>query len=150
MAAAVLWSSFAVLLAVVTVADLRTRLIPDVILVAAAAVAIGVLGLAAPCVLTERLAAAVAAGGVLLAVALARPGGLGLGDVKLGAVLALYLGGRVAAALLIAFGAGALWGAALIAARGWSARTATIPFAPFLATGAAVARLAASNVDPWS
>jgi leader peptidase (prepilin peptidase) / N-methyltransferase len=150
MAAAVLWSSFALLLAVVTCTDLRTRLIPDRALVAAAAVALSALVLAAPWALPERLAAAAAAGGFLFVAALARPGGMGLGDVKLAAVLGLYLGRGVLPALLIALACGALWGAAMIAARGWSARSRTIPFAPFLATGAAVARLGADNVDPWS
>ena len=150
MAAAVLWSSFALLLAVVTASDLRTRLIPDSALLAAGAVALLTLAIAAPSVLPERVAAAVGAGGFLLAAALARPDGMGLGDVKLAAVLGLYLGRAVVPALLIALAAGALCGVALVAARGWSAREETIPFAPFLATGAAVARLAASNVDPWS
>jgi leader peptidase (prepilin peptidase)/N-methyltransferase len=141
MAAAALWSSFAVLLAVVTVADLRTRRIPDAALAPAAAVAVAALAIAAPAAVPGRIAAMCAAGAALLAIALARPGGLGLGDVKLGAVLGLYLGGGVALALLIAFAAGALWGAALIVIRGWSARAATIPFAPFIAIGACVAAL---------
>ena len=142
MAEAALWPSFAALLAVVTVADLRTRLIPDAALVAATVVAVAVIALITPWTLTERLGAGFAAGAALLAIALARPGGLGLGDVKLGAVLGLHLGGGVAVALLVAFGAGALWGAGLIVIRGWSARTATIPFAPFLALGACASALA--------
>ena len=150
MAAVVLWSSFAALLAVVTFTDLRSRLVPDAALVVAAAVAVVVFALAAPTLLPGRVAAASGAGAFLLALALARPEGLGLGDVKLGAVLGLYLGRGVIGALVLAFAAGALWGAGLIAARGWSARSATIPFAPFLATGAAVAAMAADNVDPWS
>jgi leader peptidase (prepilin peptidase)/N-methyltransferase len=150
MAAVVLWSSFTLLLAVVTVTDLRSRLIPDSALLAAGAVAVIAVAISAPSELGERLAAAGGAGGFLLAAALARPDGMGLGDVKLAAVLGLYLGRAVAPALLIALTAGALCGAFLVLARGTSARRQTIPFAPFLATGAAVARLAASNVDPWS
>jgi leader peptidase (prepilin peptidase)/N-methyltransferase len=142
MAAAALWSSFAALLLCVTVADLRTRLIPDAALLSAATAAVGALAFSSPGALPERLAAACGAGAALLAIALARPGGLGLGDVKLGTVLGLYLGREVWAALLIAFGAGALWGAGLIVARGWSARTAAIPFAPFLALGACTAAVA--------
>ena len=150
MAGALLWGSFAVLLAAVTLSDLRTRLISDRALVAAAGLAMVTLASTAPEALPGRLAAAGGAGGFLLLAALARPGGMGLGDVKLAAVLGLYLGRAVAPALLIAFAAGALWGLAIIVARGWSARTRAIPFAPFLATGAAVARLAADNVDPWT
>lgn len=150
MAAAVLWSSFVALLVVVTVTDLRSRLVPDAALLAASAVVAVTLALATPAALPGRALAAAAAGGFLLAAALARPGGLGLGDVKLAAVLGLYLGRAVAPALLIALAAGAAFGLAIVAARGWSARNRMIPFAPFLATGAAVARAGADNVDGWS
>ena len=57
-----------------------------------------------------------AAGGFLLCVALVYPRGMGMGDVKLVAVMGLYLGRAVAPALLIAFAAGALVGLVLIAA----------------------------------
>jgi leader peptidase (prepilin peptidase)/N-methyltransferase len=141
MAAAALWSSFAVVLAAATIADLRTRRIPDAALLAASAVAVVAIVLATPSAAPGRIAAAGAAGGILLALALARPGGLGLGDVKLGAVLGLHLGGGVGPALLIAFAAGGLWGVGMIVIRGWSARKATIPFAPFIALGACAAAL---------
>ena len=64
---------------------------------------------------------------------------MGLGDVKLAAVLGFYLGGRVAEAMLVAFAAGSAAGLLLLARHGWSARSRTIPFAPFLAIGALVA-----------
>ena len=140
----------ALLLALVTVTDLRSRLIPDLALAPAAAIALVVVAAGDPGGLAERLAWSASAGGLLLAAALITPEGMGLGDVKLAAVLGLYLGRAVAPALLIALIAGALWGAALIAVRGWEARTETIPFAPFLATGAAVAWVAADNLDQWS
>jgi prepilin signal peptidase PulO-like enzyme (type II secretory pathway) len=71
---------------------------------------------------------------------------MGLGDVKLAAVLGLYLGQAVAAALLLALTGGALWGAALIARQGWAARRRTVPFAPFLASGTAVAHVLTVNL----
>jgi leader peptidase (prepilin peptidase)/N-methyltransferase len=150
MATAILAGALAAMLAVVTVTDVRTRLIPDLALAPAALIALVVIGASQPQLLPERLAAAAAAGGFLLAAALARPGGMGLGDVKLAAVLGLFLGRSVIAALVLALGLGALWGAGLIAAHGPQARRMTLPFAPFLATGAAVAVIAADNVDPWS
>jgi leader peptidase (prepilin peptidase)/N-methyltransferase len=64
---------------------------------------------------------------------------MGLGDVKLAAVLGLYLGIPVATALLVAFGAGALAGLVMVVVGGWEARSRAIPFAPFLALGALVA-----------
>jgi leader peptidase (prepilin peptidase)/N-methyltransferase len=67
---------------------------------------------------------------------------MGLGDVKLAAVLGLYLGRGVVAALLVAFALGSLLGLALIARHGWTARSRSIPFAPFLSLGALVALVA--------
>jgi leader peptidase (prepilin peptidase) / N-methyltransferase len=139
MAAALLDASLLALLAVVTVSDLRTRLVPDEALAASLALAIPVLIATDPGGLPGRALAGLAAGGFLLGAALIRPGGMGLGDVKLSVVLGLYLGGRIVEALLIAFAAGSLAGLLLIARHGLGARTRTIPFAPFLAVGALAA-----------
>jgi leader peptidase (prepilin peptidase)/N-methyltransferase len=76
-----------------------------------------------------------AAGALLLPVALARPAGLGMGDVKLAVLLGLYLGAAVAPALLVAFGGGALLGLGLVVRHGLAARARAVPFAPFLALG---------------
>jgi leader peptidase (prepilin peptidase)/N-methyltransferase len=139
MAAAALEASLVLLLAIVTVSDLRTRLIPDQPLIAAVACAVALCALAWPSELGIRLLAGLCAGGFLLGTALVRPGGMGLGDVKLGGVLGLYLGPGVVAALLIAFAAGAVAGLALLLRHGWGARTRALPFAPFLSVGALVA-----------
>jgi leader peptidase (prepilin peptidase)/N-methyltransferase len=139
MAAAVLDASLVVLLGVVTISDLRTRLVPDAALVASLAIALPVSLLSDPAGVPGRLLAGIAAGGFLLAAALIRPGGMGLGDVKLAAVLGVYLGARIAEAMLVAFAAGSLAGLVLLARHGLSARGRTIPFAPFLALGAMVA-----------
>jgi leader peptidase (prepilin peptidase) / N-methyltransferase len=139
MAAAVLDASLVALLGVVTVSDLRTRLVPDTALLASLGVALPVCVLSDPGGVPERLLAGLAAGGFLLAAALIRPAGMGLGDVKLVGVLGVYLGARVAEAMVVAFAAGSIAGLALLARHGWSARSRTIPFAPFLAIGALIA-----------
>ena len=139
MAAVALDASLVALLGVVTVSDLRTRLIPDAALVAALGIALPLCLASDPDAVPERLLAGVGAGGFLLAAALVRPDGMGLGDVKLAGVLGVYLGARVAEAMLIAFAAGSAAGLLLLARHGWSARSRTIPFAPFLAIGALVA-----------
>jgi leader peptidase (prepilin peptidase)/N-methyltransferase len=72
---------------------------------------------------------------------------MGLGDVKLAAVLGLYLGRGVIAALLVAFVSGSLIGLVLIARNGWAARSRTIPFAPFLSLGALA--VAVTNMVRW-
>ena len=144
MAAALLAAGLLALLAAVTVTDLRHRLVPD------RALAIGVLfGLALvvvddPAGLLPRIAWGLAAGAFLLAAAVIRPDGMGLGDVKLAAVLGVYLGSGVAAALVVALAVGSLAGAVILARRGWEARSRTIPFAPFLALGSVVALVSVS------
>ena len=139
MAAAVLDVCLVALLGIVTVSDLRSRLIPDGALAVSLTVALAVCLLSEPAGVPQRLLAGVAAGGFLLIAALIRPDGMGLGDVKLAGVLGIYLGARVAEAMAVAFAAGSVAGLVLLARHGWSARSRTIPFAPFLAIGALVA-----------
>jgi leader peptidase (prepilin peptidase)/N-methyltransferase len=139
MAAAVLDASLVALLGVITVSDLRTRLVPDAVLLASLAVALPVCLVSDPGAVPERLLAGLAAGGFLLAAALIRPDGMGLGDVKLAGVLGVYLGPRVVEAMVVAFAAGSVAGLVLLARHGLAARTSTIPFAPFLAIGALAA-----------
>jgi leader peptidase (prepilin peptidase)/N-methyltransferase len=136
MAAALADASLLALLLTVTVADLRARVVPDRALAAATAIVVPLAVALDPASVPERGIAALGAGGSLLAAALIRPGAMGLGDVKLAAVLGLYLGRGVAATLLVAFISGSLLGVALIARHGWVARSRTIPFAPFLSFGA--------------
>jgi leader peptidase (prepilin peptidase) / N-methyltransferase len=71
----------------------------------------------------------------LLAVVLAHPRGMGMGDVKLGGAMGLYLGLSVVPALLIALAAGTLVGLGLLAREGVAARKRAVPFGVFLALG---------------
>jgi leader peptidase (prepilin peptidase)/N-methyltransferase len=135
MAAALLDASLLVLLGAVTLTDLRWRLVPDGALVGALALAVPLCAIDDPAALPGRGLAALGAGAFLLGAALVRPRGMGLGDVKLAAVLGVYLGPAVVEALLAAFIAGSLAGLAILARHGWEARSRTIPFAPFLALG---------------
>jgi leader peptidase (prepilin peptidase)/N-methyltransferase len=120
--------------------DLEHRIIPNRITALGAILAL-VLGLALnPAGEPERLIAGAAAGGFLLLAALAYPGGMGMGDVKLAAVMGLFLGRAVAPAILIALLCGVLVGAVVIARKGaGEGRKTAIPFGPFLALGALVA-----------
>jgi leader peptidase (prepilin peptidase)/N-methyltransferase len=74
---------------------------------------------------------------------------MGMGDVKLAAVMGLYLGRSVAPALLVAFAAGSVFGLAMIARHGASARKQAVPFGPFLALGGVVGLLAGSQIVDW-
>jgi leader peptidase (prepilin peptidase) / N-methyltransferase len=140
---------FCAVLVAVSVIDLDHRIIPNRILALAAAVAL--VGWAAidPARLPEMLAWGAGGGGFLLLAHLARPGGMGMGDVKLAGVMGLYLGSSVVPALLIAFAAGAILGVSLMLRQGAGARKQAVPFGPFLALGAVVGLLAGPEIVDW-
>jgi leader peptidase (prepilin peptidase) / N-methyltransferase len=127
--------------------DLEHRIIPNKLTALGAVLAL-LIGLALdPAGEPERLIAGAAAGGFLLLAALAYPAGMGMGDVKLAAVLGLLLGRAVAPALLVALLCGALVGAAIIAHKGArEGRRTAVPFGPFLALGALVAVFAGQDM----
>jgi leader peptidase (prepilin peptidase)/N-methyltransferase len=120
--------------------DLEHRIIPNRLTAAGALLALALGTALDPAGELGRLIAGAAAGGFLLAAALAYPGGMGMGDVKLAGVMGLFLGAAVAPALLIALLTGVLLGAAIIARKGTRAgRKTAVPFGPFLALGGIVA-----------
>ncbi len=134
--------SIALILIVVPAAliDLEHRIIPNKLTALGAVVAIVLGTVLDPAGEPERLIAGISAGGFLLLAALAYPGGMGMGDVKLAGVMGLFLGAAVAPALLIALVSGVLVGAVIIARKGAQAgRKTAVPFGPFLALGAIVA-----------
>jgi leader peptidase (prepilin peptidase) / N-methyltransferase len=134
--------SIALILLVVPAAliDLEHRIIPNRITALGAVLALLIGVVLDPGGEPERLIAGAAAGGFLLLAALAYPGGMGMGDVKLAAVMGLFLGPAVAAGLLIALLSGVLVGAVIIARKGArQGRKTAVPFGPFLALGALVA-----------
>lgn len=131
--------SIALILIVVPAAmiDLEHRIIPNKLTALGAVLAL-LIGLTLdPSGEPGRLIAAGAAGGFLLLAALAYPGGMGMGDVKLAGVMGLFLGAAVAPAILIALLTGVLVGAVIIARKGaQEGRKTAVPFGPFLAFGA--------------
>jgi prepilin signal peptidase PulO-like enzyme (type II secretory pathway) len=136
-------------LAIVTVTDLDRRAIPNRVLAVAAAGAIGLAAVDDPSSLTERSIAALAGGGALLPLALAHPRGLGMGDVKLVAVMGLFLGSALAVAASAAFAAGALAGAIIVLREGLAARKRALPLAPFLALGGVLGLIAGHSIVAW-
>jgi leader peptidase (prepilin peptidase) / N-methyltransferase len=133
----------------VTITDLEQRIIPNRILLVTSLLGLAIAAVFDPSSLPERALAAVAAGGLLFLAALAYPRGMGLGDVKLAAVMGCFLGRNVAPALLAALLAGSLAGLALVAREGASARKKAIPFGPFLAFGALVGLLLGNQIVDW-
>jgi leader peptidase (prepilin peptidase) / N-methyltransferase len=135
------------LLVPLTRIDLELRLLPDRLTAPAAVIAIA-LGVALdPGGELERLLAGAAAFAFFLAAVLARPQGMGGGDVKLAGVLGLFLGREVAVAVFVALLAGLLVGVFVMARRGVAeGRRTAVPFGPFLAFGALVAVLAGEDL----
>jgi leader peptidase (prepilin peptidase)/N-methyltransferase len=124
----------------ITLIDLEHRLIPNRITAPAAAAAVVAIVALEPSFLVQALIAAAGAGGFFLLAAIASPRGMGMGDVKLVAVLGLYLGRAVGPAILIALVLGVVVGAAIIARKGTTAgRKTAVPFGPFLAVGGLIA-----------
>lgn len=137
---------FVTMLAAITLTDLEQRIIPNKILVAGAVACVAIALPIDPAGMPERMIAAAAAGGLLFVVALAYPAGMGLGDVKLAAVMGLFLGRSVVPAIFVALLAGSLVGVALIARHGARGRKMAIPFGPFLALGGVVGMLAGNEL----
>jgi leader peptidase (prepilin peptidase)/N-methyltransferase len=92
--------------------------------------------------LVENLIAGAGAFAFLLAAVIAYPRGMGMGDVKLGGAMGLYLGLSIVPALLAAFLSGSIVGIAIIAREGAEGRKKAVPFGVFLALGGIVGVLA--------
>jgi leader peptidase (prepilin peptidase)/N-methyltransferase len=135
------------LLVPITLIDLDERIIPNRLTGPGALAAIGLLAALEPGALPEHLAAGAGAALFFGLAAVARPGGMGMGDVKLAGMLGLFLGASVAFALLVALVAGTVVGVAIMARVGAAAgRKTAVPFGPFLALGGVVALLAGAPV----
>ncbi len=135
------------------VIDLREKLLPNRILLPATVVAAGLLTLAAALDgswpdLVRALLAGAASFAVLLVMALLAPTGLGMGDVKLAALLGLVLGWFGWSAVLLGFFLGfvlqAALGLALLAGRR-AGRSTELPFGPALLTGSLAVVLLAGD-----
>jgi len=142
---------FVAMLVAVAGIDYEHRIIPNRIVVPAAVWGLAVAAILHPDQLPELLIAGAGAFLFLLLAAVAYPAGMGMGDVKLGGVMGLYLGIAVIPALLAAFLAGTLFGLAKIAREGPGARKSGVPFGPFLAIGGILGVLAGPElVDLYS
>jgi leader peptidase (prepilin peptidase)/N-methyltransferase len=129
---------FLAALVAITVIDLRHQIIPDAITLP------GVMAGLVASLVTGRISWIESLGGIALgaglfvAVILLSRGGMGGGDLKLGAMLGAFLGWQ---ALLVALFVGVVLGgmsAVALLASGRLARKDAIPFGPFLAIGGAV------------
>ena len=124
----------------IAVIDLDVKKIPNKLTGPAAILAVALGAALEPSYLPEQLAAGAGALLFFYLPALVHSKGMGMGDVKLAAVMGLYLGRAVVPALFIALILGVVVGAAIVAIKGVSdGRRTKIPFGPFLAVGALIA-----------
>jgi leader peptidase (prepilin peptidase)/N-methyltransferase len=138
------------LLVPITLIDLDTRRIPNVLTAIGAVAAIVLVAGLRTDALVEHLIAGVAAAAFLLAAVLAYPSGMGMGDVKLAGVLGLFLGRDVAPAMMAALLVGTLVGGVIMARVGVErGRKTAVPFGPFLALGGLFGLLAGDAVVDW-
>ena len=147
---AVLGLAMVLLLVPVALIDLDTQTIPNKLMIVGAVAAPAIVLLTEPDAITEHLIACVAGGGFFLLAVLAYPRGMGMGDIKLAAVLGLFLGRAVAPAIFIALVAGTVVGGLIMARKGMQeGRKTKVPFGPFLALGGYVALFAGDAMVDW-
>jgi leader peptidase (prepilin peptidase)/N-methyltransferase len=141
---------FVLLLVPITLIDLEHHIIPNVLTLIGAVGAVALLIAFDSDSLVEHLIAAAAAGGFFLLAAIVYPAGMGMGDVKLAAVMGLFLGRAVAPAIFAALIAGTLIGGLIIARHGMAeGRKKGIPFGPWLAFGSLVGLFAGDDIVDW-
>jgi leader peptidase (prepilin peptidase)/N-methyltransferase len=149
---AVLMAPFTALLVAISVIDIRTKKIPNRIVYPALLLSAGFLVVArvagADVDLLRSALGFLALGGGFLLIALIVPKGMGMGDVKLAALIGLVLGSQGLSLVGVSAGVGILLGGlgSIVALVAGASRKQAIPFGPFLAAGALVAVFAGSEI----
>jgi leader peptidase (prepilin peptidase)/N-methyltransferase len=126
---------FAAALVLLTAIDLDRRLIPNVIVLPALAIVLILQIAFYPDRTLEWVLAALGAALFFFVPMLVYPAGMGMGDVKLAALLGAALGKAVAAAIFAGLIAAAAVALIVLAREGLGARKKAIAFGPFLAFG---------------
>jgi leader peptidase (prepilin peptidase) / N-methyltransferase len=149
---AAMLAPFLGVLMALAVIDVRTKKLPNRIVYPTFAIVAPYLVLArllgAPVDLVDASLGFLAYGGGLLVIAFVAPKGMGMGDVKLAALIGLVLGSLGLEYVAVAAGLGILFGgvAAIVALLVGAGRKHALPFGPFLAAGAVVSTFAAGGV----
>jgi leader peptidase (prepilin peptidase)/N-methyltransferase len=131
-------------LVVVTATDLERRIIPNAVVLPAAAAVLALQTASHPS--PEWALGAVGAAGFLFLALLAKPGGMGMGDVKLALLIGALLGRTTPVGVMLGLLFAFIPSAVLLARHGTQARKMKIPFGPFLAAGAVVALFAGEPI----
>jgi leader peptidase (prepilin peptidase)/N-methyltransferase len=144
---ALIASFFCATLVTVSATDVLRRVIPNAIVLPAAAVVLVGMTLVEPS--PQWAIGAFGAAGFLLLAALAYPAGMGMGDVKLALLIGAGLGKSTPVGLMLGMIAAVVPSIYLLARHGMAARKMKIPFGPFLAFGAVVALFVGPQVLHW-
>src|SRR5688572_15107716 len=143
-AEAVVASVFCAALVAISAIDIERYVIPNRIVLPAAAFVLVANTLLEPS--PEWLLAGLGAATFFFVAALVYPGGMGMGDVKLALLLGVMLGRTVPVALMFGMLAALVPSLVLLARHGRAARKMRIPFGPFLALGGLVALFAGDAI----
>lgn len=136
-------------LVVCSLIDLDHRIIPDGVNLTLGLIAIPLLLVQSTQVLLNGVFGALVGFGLLLLIAVASKGGMGGGDIKLAAVLGLYLGWpNIILALFIAFILGSVVGLIWVWVKQKTLKEA-LPFGPFLSIAALVVLLWGTEIINW-
>jgi leader peptidase (prepilin peptidase)/N-methyltransferase len=141
--------AFLAMLIVITAIDLEHQIIPDVITLPG--IAAGVLANLATGRVSwlESLVGVLVCGGLFFVIIVASRGGMGGGDMKLGAMFGAFLGWKVGLlAILLGVLAGGVVALGLLFL-GRKGRKEAIPFGPFLALGGAITMLWGRELLGW-
>jgi len=145
---------FCVSLVAISFIDLEFQIIPDSISLPGIIVGFGSSFLRPDLGVMDSLIGAVAGGGILLLIffgyyAVTKREGMGMGDVKLLAMIGAFLGWRSLLFIILASSfMGAIIGGVLMVARKQDSKLA-IPFGPFLSLGATLYLFAGQDLINW-
>lgn len=124
-----------IILAAAVVKDIRSRVIPDWLIILGAAAGIAIIFLNPGASFLSSILGALAAGAILWLILFLTKGGIGMGDVKLFACVGLFMGLEgTLEAMLVSTVLSGIAGLIMLIFR-ISDRKGTIPFAPFIFLG---------------
>jgi leader peptidase (prepilin peptidase)/N-methyltransferase len=140
-------AGFCTVLVALAAIDIDHRIVPNRIVIPAAAVVLVAHTVLDPS--PEWALGALGASGFLFLAALAYPSGMGMGDVKLALLLGAMVGRSVGLALMLGFIFALVPSFYLLLRHGMKARKMALPLVPFLALGSVVALFAGGTVMDW-
>jgi leader peptidase (prepilin peptidase)/N-methyltransferase len=141
-----MWVFFAILLTAAVI-DYQHKIIPDELIITGCVLGLPLVFLSGS--LVDGLIGFLVAGLFFLFLAVGSNGGMGGGDIKLSALMGLFLGCPVIfVAVFSTFLFGGLWGIVLMLLKGKGLKDA-VPFGPFLAIGGVLAAFYTDPIIKW-